>query len=168
LETPEGWEKNKDITPLWFLFVPPVALLFGGVIYNLAIEGWDLGWIFLLFVALLVTIAIYTSIANSLRFRGSVTRVFRLMDYERLPILKVGKILEEDLLADSMGARNPKSAGGNMTVYYVLGFHHKALMGVSFETESDEFNVRFHLTPLAAKYTRQVERFAKTKGWDGS
>jgi hypothetical protein len=100
LETPEGWEKNKDITPLWLLLVPPVALLFGGVIYNLAIEGWDLGWIFLLFVALLVTIAIYTSIANSLRFRGSVTRVFRLMDYERLPILKVGKILEEDLLAD--------------------------------------------------------------------
>jgi hypothetical protein len=148
--------------------VPPVALLFGAVIYNMSLGNLDLIWFFLLFTAVMIVLAVYTSVTNAYRFNGSIHRSFRLTDYEGLPVLKVGKVAEEDLLADSMGARNPRSAGGNMSTYYALGFHHRALMGVSFETESDEFNVRFHLTPLAYKYTRQVERFAKGKGWDGS
>jgi hypothetical protein len=165
MDLPGGWEKDRDLSAYSLLMLIPAGLLLGGVSYNLALGNFDLGWLFLLFVALLVTFAATMSILSVWRFKGSCHRDFRLKEYERLSLEGGLNAFREDLLADLMGARK---GGASMVEYYVLGQDPRTLLGVTYLSDFPGFTVRFILTPGAFDYSRQVERFAKGNGWDGN
>jgi hypothetical protein len=51
MDLPGGWEKDRDLSAYSLLMLIPAGLLLGGVSYNLALGNFDLGWLFLLFLA---------------------------------------------------------------------------------------------------------------------